>query len=186
MVSVRLKLCTNLNMYQRIFKGQNMSSSCFENEPQFRREYRKCSFTRSVCDCDWINENGCHRYPSHKMGTGPIDCDWICEHPLSTQLAHHNRIKDHFRIIFDAVHSRSRSGPKIITKWPFILLWWANCDSGYSQIQSQSMGPVPIFLRQVSTTPIIINPIAVAVAQCEGALMPYLHQQACALCVLRI
>ena len=43
----------------------------------------KCSFTRSICDCDWINNNGCRRYLSHKMDTGPIDCHWICEHPLS-------------------------------------------------------------------------------------------------------
>ena len=67
----------------------------------------KCSFSQCVCDCDWINNNGCRRYLSHKMGTGPIDCNWICQHPLS-QLAHHSRIKGHFVMIFDTVGSRSR------------------------------------------------------------------------------
>ena len=47
----------------------------------------------------WFNDNGCRRYLSHKMGTGPIDCDWICKHPL-LQLAHHSRKKGHFVTIF--------------------------------------------------------------------------------------
>ena len=68
----------------------------------------KCSFTRSVCNCDWIYDNGCRRYLSQKTGAGPIDFDWICKHPLS-QLAHHSRIKGHFVTIFDAVRSRRTS-----------------------------------------------------------------------------
>ena len=67
---------------------------------------QSCLFTWSVCNCNWINDSGCRRYLSHKMGTGTIDCDWICEHPL-LQLAYHSRIKGHFVTICDAVHSRS-------------------------------------------------------------------------------
>ena len=41
-------------------------------------------------------------------------------------------------------------------KWPFILLWWANCDSGCSQIQSQSMGPVPILCDRYLRHPLLL------------------------------
>ena len=54
---------------------------------------------------------------------------------------------------------RLSTASKIITKWPFILLWWVNFDSGCSQIQSQSVGSCTHFVWQVSATPLsLIQP----------------------------
>ena len=49
-------------------------------------------------------------------------------------------------------HRATANCIKIITKRPFILLWWANCDSGCSQIQLQSIGPVPICATGICDT----------------------------------
>ena len=59
---------------------------------------------------------------------------------------------------------------KIIIKWSFIPLRWSNCDSGCSQIQFAVNGSYTHFVQQVSATPIIVDPIAVADVPCERAL----------------
>ena len=64
-----------------------------------------------------------------------------CELNLLSQLRYH-------WVLVHIEGLRLRTASKIVTKWPFILLWWANYNSACMKIQSQPMGPVPILCHR--------------------------------------